>query len=303
MTPRDGVLVVDKPAGPTSHDVVNRVRRALGERRVGHTGTLDPFATGVLVVCVGRATRLARFLAEGEKLYSATVRLGFATSTDDLQGEALSAARPVHVDPGALALAARSLEGTLDQVPPAYSAKRIKGRRLYELAREGEEAPRLPARIHVAELRILAVRGEEIDIRVRCSPGTYVRALARDLGEVLGVGGHLTALRRLASGGFSVDEAVSADSLSPEAWGRVRPLSELLLELPAVRLLPAGLTAVRHGKDVGPAEVAEGFPDAPGAPHLRLLDSEGALVGMAIPRSGGLTTSPIISLHPSIVLV
>src|SRR5512143_3881111 len=121
--PLDGLLVVDKPAGPTSHDIVDRVRRALGERRVGHTGTLDPFATGVLVVCVGKATRLARLLAEGDKVYAATIRLGFSTTTDDLEGEALAEPRPVHLDAEALAAAARSLEGEQDQVPPAYSAK------------------------------------------------------------------------------------------------------------------------------------------------------------------------------------
>ena len=305
MAPRHGVLVVDKPAGPTSHDVVNRVRRALGERRVGHTGTLDPFATGVLVVCIGKATRLARFLAEGDKLYRATVRLGFATTTDDLQGDALSAPRPVHVDLEALGRAARSLEGPLDQVPPAYSAKRVGGRRLYDLAREGEETPRLRARVHVHEFRILASRGDEVDVLVRCSPGTYVRALARDLGEKLDVGGHLTALRRVASGGFSVDDAVPGDALTPDAWQWIRPLSELLVELPAVRLSPAGLAAVRHGKDVGPAGVAEGFPEphAPPPPHLRLLDSGGALVGIASPRTADPPASTTLRLHPAVVLV
>ena len=136
-----GVVVVDKPAGPTSHDMVDRVRRALGERRVGHTGTLDPFATGVLPVCVGKATRLVRFLALGEKVYEATVRLGFATTTDDLTGEPLGPARPITVDEATLHAALRGLTGTLDQIPPAFSAKRVQGRRSYDLAREGGAMP------------------------------------------------------------------------------------------------------------------------------------------------------------------
>jgi tRNA pseudouridine55 synthase len=303
MAPRHGVLVVDKPAGPTSHDVVDRVRRALGERQVGHTGTLDPFATGVLVVCVGKATRLSRFLAEGDKVYAATVRLGFATATDDLQGEPLSPPRAVRVDPEALAAAARSLVGPLDQVPPAFSAKRVEGRRLYERARAGEPTPRQPSRVHVEELSILAVRGDEVDILVRCSPGTYVRALARDLGDKLGVGGHLTALRRLASSGFSVDDAVPGDSLTPHVGERLRPLSDLLLDWPGAKLRPAGLEAVKHGRDLGREDVTEGFPDPPGPEHLRLLDPGGALVGIATPLVSSLEGSTTLRLHPGIVLV
>jgi tRNA pseudouridine55 synthase len=302
---RHGVLVVDKPAGPTSHDIVDRVRRVLGERRVGHTGTLDPFATGVLVVCVGKATRLARFLALGDKVYRATVRLGFATDTDDLLGAPLGAPRPVHIEREVLDTAVRTLTGDLDQVPPAYSAKRVNGRRLYELAREGAIGARPPARVHVSALEVLAVRDEDVDLLVRCSPGTYVRALARDLGESLGVGGHLLALRRLASGGFTVDDAVHGDLLGDPSGALLKPLAGLLLDLPAVRLSAAGLAAVRHGRDVTRTEMTEDPSKRPPAPWWRLLDSEGGLVALAAPRASteGVATLKADLLHPEIVLV
>jgi tRNA pseudouridine55 synthase len=300
--PRHGVLVVDKPAGPTSHDIVDRVRRALGERRVGHTGTLDPFATGVLVVCVGKATRLARFLAEGEKVYRATIRLGFATATDDLQGAPLSSPRPVHVDRDALEAAARDLRGDLDQVPPAYSAKRVQGRRLYELAREGTVGPRPIARVRVDAFDVLAVRADEVDVEVRCSPGTYVRALARDFGERLGLGGHLVALRRTKSGGFTPDDAVDGELLGEGCAERLKPLTELLLDLPAVHLSASGLAAVRHGRDVTEAETIEVLPDPKLSPWWRLLDSEGGLVALARPSVGSVPLNKR-GFHPEIVLV
>ena len=303
-SPRNGVLVVDKPAGPTSHDIVDRVRRVLGERRVGHTGTLDPFATGVLVVCVGKATRLARLLAEGEKVYRATVRLGFATTTDDLLGEPLAPPRPVLVDRPAVEAAAIALTGDLDQEPPAYSAKRVQGRRLYELARAGAVAPRLKARVHVQAFEILAVRGDEVDALVRCSSGTYVRALARDLGESLGVGGHLIALRRLRSGGFGVEDAVHGDLLA-ESSERLRPLAGLLPDLPGARLTAAGVTAVGHGRDVSRAELSEDPGEGARSGWWRLLDSGGDLVGLAVARpdaDGRVGVGPL-ALHPEIVLL
>jgi tRNA pseudouridine55 synthase len=302
--PRHGVLVVDKPAGPTSHDIVDRTRRALGERRVGHTGTLDPFATGVLVICVGKATRLARFLAEGEKTYEATIRLGFATATDDLLGEPLTAPRPVHLEREALQAGVLALTGPLDQVPPAYSAKRVQGRRLYELAREGSAGVRSPARVEVMSFDILAVRDLEIDVLVRCSPGTYVRALARDLGEILGVGAHLVALRRTASAGFTVDEAVPGDRLGPDSWANVKPLSAILPTLPSARLGAADLEAVRHGRDVRLAGSFEGGPGAP-PPWWRLLDAEGDLVALAAtrPQVGCSVKLNEIVLHPEVVLI
>ena len=300
-----GVLIVDKPAGPTSHDVVDRVRRAFGERRVGHTGTLDPFATGVLPVCVGKATRLARFLAAGEKIYRATVRLGFATDTDDLTGAPLGPAVAVSVEPDAVRQALLALTGEILQVPPAYSAKRVAGERLHERARRGAAVVPAPVRVTVHALELQDLAGDRLELEARCSPGTYVRALARDLGEVLGVGAHLVALRRTRSGGFGLDGAVTWDELAAVSLQRLIPLSEVLLELPAVLVDDAGLAALRHGRDLDRARVASGFPDEP-PERLRVLDGSGRLVALAVPRgfgfrAPGLRLEPV--LHPDVVLV
>ena len=301
----DGVLVVDKPAGPTSHDIVDRVRRALGTRRVGHTGTLDPFATGVLPVCVGRATRLARFLSGGDKEYLATVRLGFATTTDDATGEPLGEARPAGVAEEALAAALATLVGSFDQVPPAFSAKHVGGRRLYEFARRGEAVVRAAVPVTVHALDLLAHRGDEVEILVRCSPGTYVRALARDLGERLGAGGHLTALRRTRSGAFDLQGAVPGNDLAAAA-ASLRPLSGLLLDLPAVRVGDAGRAHLVHGRELTRDVVLEGFPEVP-VDRVRVLDGAGDLLALAVPRGlspaepGGLPRFP--TLHPDLVLV
>ncbi len=300
----DGVLVVDKPAGPTSHDVVDRVRRALGTRRVGHAGTLDPFATGVLVVCVGRATRLVRFIAEGEKEYVATVRLGFATSTDDATGEPLREAGTTDVAPEALAAALRGLTGVFDQVPPAFSARHVGGRRLYELARRGEAVPRAATKVTVFGLELLG-RGEgTLELAVRCSPGTYVRALARDLGERLGTGAHLAALRRTRSGEFDLSRALPGDDLAG-ARDALVGLPGLLTALPAVTVGEEGRRLVRHGRDLHRDAVLQGFPEAP-AGRVRVLDSGGELLALAVPggfepAGPGLPRVPF--LHPDVVLL
>ncbi|PYQ45742.1 MAG: tRNA pseudouridine(55) synthase TruB [Acidobacteria bacterium] len=300
----DGVLVVDKPAGPTSHDVVDHVRRSLGLRRVGHTGTLDPFATGVLPVCLGKATRLARFLAAGEKTYRATARLGFATTTDDLTGTPLTAPRAVSVDRAAVEVAARSLVGEQLQVPPAYSAKRSGGERLYDLARRGLAAPRPPVPVVVYAFDVLRVAGDDVEIEVRCAAGTYVRALARDLGERLGTGAHLVALRRLASGTFGEAAVVSWDDVPVRGREALVPMADLLTELPAVTVTEEGQRALRHGRDLASALLVGGFPSASG-PWWRVLDASGALLALASPRgtetAGELRVDPI--LHPDIVLL
>jgi tRNA pseudouridine55 synthase len=301
----DGVLVVDKPAGPTSHDVVDAVRRALSTRRVGHTGTLDPFATGVLPVCVGRATRLARFLAEGEKVYRATVRLGFATTTDDLHGEPLGPPQPVALAPEALRAAALRLTGRLPQRPPAYSAKRVGGRRLYELSREGRAVSPQPAIVTIHALDILGLEPpDRVEIEVRCSAGTYVRALARDLGEALGVGGHLVALRRLRSGCFGIGQALALERL-PEAAAHLVPLGELLPDYPEVRVGQEGREAVRHGRSLSRGLVVSGFPES-GEARVRVRDESGALLALAVPRGfagagGELPVERV--LHPDVVLL
>lgn len=301
----DGVLVVDKPAGPTSHDVVERVRRVLRIRRAGHTGTLDPFATGVLPICVGKATRLARFLAESDKSYRATVRLGFATRTDDLTGEPVEPRRPRAVDTGEVKRACAGLRGELRQVPPAYSAKRVDGRRLYELARKGLMVERSAVPVTVHTLDVLAVEGDRVELEVRCSAGTYVRALARDLGEALGTGAHLAALRRTEAAGFGLEQAVAWDALGEQAADRLLPLGQVLPHLPAVHVGEEGATAVRHGRDLDRRLVLDDFPEDPPPPRLRVLDQAGRLLALAVPRGfgaavPGLPAAPV--LHPDVVL-
>jgi tRNA pseudouridine55 synthase len=299
----DGVLVVDKPAGPTSHDIVAQVRRALGERRVGHTGTLDPFATGVLPLCLGKATRLARFLGGGDKEYRATVRLGFATTTDDLTGEPLSAphgGRPTRAE---VEQALAGFVGCFSQLPPAYSAKHVGGRRLYELARRGEPAVRSASPVTVHALEIVAFADDRLEILLSCSPGTYVRALARDLGEKLGVGAHLTALRRTRSGPFDLAAAVAADDLG-SAERRLVPMAALLPELPAVSVPASARPLLRNGRDLGPDGVTRGFPSQ-AVERVRLVAETGELLALAVPRgfgaAGELPSAPV--LHPDVVLL
>ena len=212
----DGVLVIDKPAGPTSHDVVDLVRRAVGHRRVGHTGTLDPAATGVLVLCVGRATKLVRFLQAGRKTYAAQVRLGVVTSSQDADGEVVARADARHLDERTVCDALMRFQGTFAQLPPMVSAVKVDGQRLHTAARRGEEVEREPREITVDSIVLDGFEpGEQprLSFLVTCSPGTYVRTLAHDLGAELGVGGSLESLRRLANGPFVVDEAVSTDTV------------------------------------------------------------------------------------------
>jgi tRNA pseudouridine55 synthase len=304
-SPLHGVLVVDKPEGPTSHDVVDAVRRALRVRHVGHTGTLDPLATGVLPVCVGKATRLARFLGGGDKTYRATVRLGFATTTDDRLGEPLGPVREATVDTAAVESALATLRASRVQLPPVFSAKHVEGRRAHELAREGRDVPRQPVAVTFHFLDLLERRRDELTIEVRCSPGTYVRALARDLGDALGVGAHLTALRRTRSGAFGLEQALSLDAVEADGARSLIPLGGLLPEMPAVRVGLEGRVALGHGRDLGRSLVLEGFPSDP-PPRLRVLDEQGALLGLAVPRGfepspAGLRVEPL--LHPDLVLV
>ncbi len=299
-----GVLVVDTPKGPTSHDVVDRVRHVLGARKAGHTGTLDPLASGVLAVCLGKATRLVRFLSEGEKVYRAAVRFGFATTTDDALGEPLAPPVAVSLSDAEIRAACAGLVGSQLQLPPAFSAKRVAGRRAYAVARGGGAPFVEAARVTIHGLEPLAFAGDLLEIEVRCSPGTYVRALARDLGNALGCGGHLAELRRTRSGPFRLDQSVGWDEIGDGA-ARMLPLGDLLPELPAVRVGEEGCEATRHGRDLPRGLVLEGFPADPPPGRLRVLDERGALLALAIPRGfdfrvQGLHVEPV--LHPEVVL-
>lgn len=283
----EGLLLVDKPVGVTSHDVVNAARRALGERRIGHAGTLDPFATGLLVVLAGRATRLVPHVSGDPKVYTATVRFGAETDTEDLLGAVVREADPP-AEP-AVRAAVGQLVGTLDQVPPAYSAKRVQGRRAYDLARAGEAITLAPSRVRVDAVEVLAWRGHwpvECDVRVTCGPGTYIRSLARDLGRLVESAAHLSALRRERSGRFDVRDATSMDTLvAGEAT--VRPALAALPEHPVERLDTVDVRRATSGNLVA-ARL--------NAPWASLVDaSSGALVALAERR--GESWQPRVVLH------
>jgi tRNA pseudouridine55 synthase len=219
-----GLVVVDKPAGLTSHDVVARMRRLAGTRRVGHGGTLDPMATGVLIIGIDKATKLLGHLAAHDKDYLATIRLGVTTTTDDAEGEVVAAADPGVVSDEALTAAMAALTGDLQQVPASVSAVKVDGVRSYTRVRAGEQVELAPRSVHVERFELLARRGPDLDVAVTCTTGTYVRALARDLGAALGVGGHLTALRRTRVGGFSIEAAATLESVVTDL--RVIPLAD-----------------------------------------------------------------------------
>ena len=230
----DGLLIIDKPAGITSHDVVARVRRALHTKRVGHTGTLDPFATGVMVILVGKATRLAQFLDKDEKEYEAVIRFGFETDTGDNTGT------PKSEDDGPRTIAADQVEsvlarfrGTIMQTPPMYSAKKVDGQKLYELARRGVVVDRKPVEVSISKLEILSSADTSARIRVACSAGTYIRTLAEDIGREIGIGAHLTELRRTRAGRFTIDEAVKLDDVGETD---LRPVELAVEHLPAFSL-------------------------------------------------------------------
>lgn len=250
MTAASGLVVVDKPAGWTSHDVVARIRRLAGTRRVGHAGTLDPMATGVLVVGVEKATRLLGHLMLAQKQYAGTVRLGQSTDTDDADGQIVNAAPVPDIGAAEISAAARSLTGQIQQVPPGVSAIKVSGRRAYQLARAGE-APQLAARtVTVESLDILAIRpaGDvlDVDIDVTCSSGTYIRAIARDLGAALGTGGHLAALRRTRAGAYRVGAASTLDQLAAD-WQLI-PLAQAAAEaFPRLDLPEEQARLVAHG--------------------------------------------------------
>jgi tRNA pseudouridine55 synthase len=249
-----GLLFVDKSAGITSHDVVSVTRRAARTRRVGHAGTLDPFATGLLVVAVGSCTRLLPYLAGEPKVYEATIRFGVATDTDDRTGRVIHTEAVPAIDQSRLTDALAGLTGAIMQVPPSYSAKHVDGQRAYDLARRGRDVPLAPVSVVVHTWEVLAMDGADLAVRITCGGGTYVRALARDLGRALGTVAHCAALRRIASGAATVERAVPMDALRPGAIadGTVALISPLaLLTSMAHETLDAtALTALSHGRAV-----------------------------------------------------
>lgn len=277
-----GLLLVDKPEAITSHDVVDAVRRLLGTRRVGHTGTLDPAATGLLVLCVGRAGRLQSFLTSSDKSYEGTIRFGVETNTYDREGTPVGDPHPdPRPDTEVVRAACSRYVGELEQAPPPFSAKKIGGKKFYELARRGEAVPHLPKKVRITRFDTLSVEGDVARFHVDCSSGTYIRSLAHDVGKELGLGAHLSSLRRTRVGPFLLENARTLGVLgdlpaeertSPPSW---IPLSEVPLPFPAVSLLPGEATKVKRGHAV-PVRVP---PEAVGAPWIRLL-CEGELVAL-----------------------
>lgn len=315
--PFDGILVVDKPRGKTSHDVVEAVRRLVGFRQIGHLGTLDPLATGVLVLALGRATRLARFYAGRRKRYTCAVRFGFATDTYDADGEPLSGDSAPSLDAEQLQTLADKFVGRIQQTPPSFSAKKIHGRPAHELARKHKPVKLEPVEVDVYEFRLTGVEGSVARFVVECGAGTYIRSLANDLGKLHGAGAHLAEIVRTAVGEFTLDHAVPLAELAEDAKAgkmaaRVIRLENLLPELPRATVLPIVEKRVRHGAkfNLPLAQIQPGqVTAAQGAPaqldsgdwrpsRLRVFNQQGHLIAIAeavVPR----TYQPLVVLEAS----
>lgn len=289
-----GILLVDKPQGITSHDVVGRIRRAAGTRKVGHAGTLDPMATGLLVLGLESSTRLLTFLVGLDKTYTATIRLGVATDSDDADGTVTGATDAAHVTDAAVDSGVGALTGDIEQVPTAVSAIKVAGRRAYDLAREGVEVELAARPVTIREFRVTGRRrpvvdgrtAVDLDVVVRCTSGTYVRALARDLGAALGVGGHLTALRRTEVGPFSVEGAPVPERDTDVPASLLPPVEVASRLFPVWRMDAAQAVDLGHGK-----RVASGLEDTEGP--VAAVTPEGRLAGLVAVRRGA--AKPIVN--------
>lgn len=305
------MLVIDKPPGITSHGVVARARHILHERRIGHTGTLDPFATGVLVILLGKATRLAQFLSGVDKEYEAIIRLGYSTDTGDRTGNPIPGPDGAEAKLGKwseqeIEEALHSFRGEIDQIPPMYSAKKVEGKKLYELARRGESIERQPIHVCINELEAIRPGGQlikdnldgtfDFHVRVSCSSGTYIRTLAEDLGRRLYAGAHLAELRRTRVGDFSLSQAITLDELkvhfAEESLGAILlPPNAALSRLPFVHLSAEDVRRVNHGREVSVAEV-----DWTDGENVKMCDANEQLIAI------GQYEAAAKRLHPRVVL-
>jgi tRNA pseudouridine55 synthase len=289
----NGVLIIDKPSGLTSHDVVNRVRRILQQRSVGHLGTLDPLATGVLPVVTGTLTRLAQFYTASPKTYEGEIRFGFATDTYDAQGQATSPAQPVDLQPEQVRELATRFHGVIEQVPPPFSAKKIHGVPAYKLARKKKEVVLKAVRVEVMEFEILAVEGERARFRARVASGTYMRSVAHEMGQHLGCGAHLASLRRTAAAEFEIADACTLEQMQDAARKDavedlfVHP-RKLLPTLPSVTADEAAAARIRSGRSVN-------LPDLSRARQVKVFCGQRDLIAIATRVAGTL-------FHPKIVL-
>jgi tRNA pseudouridine55 synthase len=280
-----GVLNINKSAGMTSHDVVDVVRRLYRVRKVGHTGTLDPRGTGVLPICVGRATKIAQFLTTADKEYEMVVRLGVTTDTQDADGKVIGEA-DVQVTQEEVETALGSFVGEIQQVPPLFSAKRVRGERLYKVARRGEDVPRDPVTIHFYSIRLTSFSPPFVGLWVHCSKGTYARTLCDDLGKKLGCGAHLYSLVRVRAGRFELKDSLSLDELAALVAGgrgeeRLIPVEEALGHLPAVRVLPEASRLILQGSPVTAAQVVSVPPEAVKGMVVRVLGFRRQLLSLA----------------------
>ena len=282
MSGPDGVLLLDKPPGYSSTQALARVKRALAAKRAGHTGTLDPFATGLLPIALGEATKFSRFLIDSDKAYVATIRLGFTSSTGDIEGAIAPFNGPQSPTLADVNRVIPEFRGEIDQVPPMHSALRVGGQRLYDLARAGVELPREPRAVVIKSLEILEFSGEMLLISVKCSKGTYIRVLAEDIGQRLGCGGYLISLRRTASGPFSIEGAVTLDEVQAagaDAATKVLPVEALVAELPRVELSRDAALSLAHGQQ--PAA----RPDSPPG-ESAMYGPGGQFLGVASAKGG-----------------
>lgn len=313
----NGALVIDKPAGKTSHDVVEAVRRLAGFRQVGHLGTLDPLATGVLVLVLGRATRLARFYCGRRKRYDCTVRFGFATDTYDSDGEALGTDLSPVLARENLERLAGSLTGRIEQLPPAFSAKKIHGRPAHELARKKKAVELKPVNVDVYEFRLVEIDGSSARFAIECGAGTYIRSLAHELGKMEGSGAHISQIRRTAVGEFSLDQAITMGELADAAKSgmisdRVIPTEGLLAEIPRVTVLPfvekrilngakfsVTIAQIQPGREILPQGSASALDSGePQGARLRVFNAQEQLIAIAqavVPR----TYQPLVVFSPA----
>ena len=314
--PFDGALVIDKPQGKTSHDVVDAVRHLAGFRQIGHLGTLDPLATGVLVLLLGKATRLVRFYAGRRKRYTAGFRFGYSTNTYDSEGTAQSAEVPVTLDRDRLQQCANESIGRFEQMPPIFSAKKVAGRPAYEFARKNQPVELKPASVELFEYRLTEIEGPIARFTIECSSGTYIRTLAHDMGQKFGCGAHLSEICRTAVGEFSLDQTMSLDELvQARREGKFQscliPLENLLPDYPRTNILPILEKKVRHGakfnvlisqiqpgrQELPPGATSQLNGEASTAPRLRVFSQQDKLIAIAeavVPR----TYQPIVVFDP-----
>ncbi len=288
----NGVVIIDKPPGLTSHDVVNRVRRILGQRAVGHLGTLDPSATGVLPIVLGNLTRLAQFYVRSEKTYEGVIRFGFATDTYDADGEPATPRQDVHLNCDEVRALAAQFQGTIEQMPPPFSAKKIAGVPAYKMARKKQEVELKPVQVEIKEFEILDIAADRATFRARVASGTYIRAVAHDMGQRLGCGAHLVSLRRTAVAEFAVEDAHSLEALeTARQQGTAESLfvhpRKLVPQLPCVTANEESAALIRSGRAVN-------LPEMSRAPEVKVFYGQGDLIAIATRIAGTL-------FHPRIV--